>query len=431
MVCYNFNVLTSCCKKKGGNSMKKTRLDHNDRINIQAAIAKNYTLNRTSKILSKSRSTIYREITSNCYYKEGRHSCHHCKNSCDDKKHNFINGRCIKFSAYECPRWKKFPYTCNGCKKTYFCFHMKRFYDCIQADTLSRTKRKESRSFKGITTDHIKTIDLIVTKGVRQGQSIHHIYINNTCLQSICCERTIRRYVYRGYLTVKAHELPRYVRYYHKYEYEKDKIYNVSRMLKRTFADYKNFVEANPDYNIWQYDSVEGKLTDTKAILTITFPKYRFQFGFIINKKSASSVCKKMRLIQNLLGNRFVEIFQINLSDNGPEFSSFHEIEKDKQGNKLCNVFFTNAYRSTDKASCERNHEFIRYVISKGKSLDFLTQEKVNLLFSHINSYTRASNKNKTPYDLMVESFGVEFMDIVGIKRISPNDVCLKPSLLK
>ena len=94
-------------------------------------------------------------------------------------------------------------------------------------------------------------------------------------------------------------------------------------------------------------------------------------------------------------------------------------------------MFFTNPYRSTDKASCERNHEFNRYVIPKGKSLDFLTQEKVELLFSHINSYVRESNKNKTPYDLMVERFGKEFMDIIGIKRIKPSDVCLKPSLLR
>ena len=143
------------------------------------------------------------------------------------------------------------------------------------------------------------------------------------------------------------------------------------------------------------------------------------------------SVYKRLRNLQKLLGKRYEEIFQINLRDNGPEFSKFHEIETDKYGRNLCKVFFTNPYCSTDKASCERNHEFIRYVIPKGKSLDFLTQEKVELLFSHINSYVRESNKNKTPYDLMVERFGIEFMEIIGIKRISPKDICLKPSLLR
>lgn len=83
------------------------------------------------------------------------------------------------------------------------------------------------------------------------------------------------------------------------------------------------------------------------------------------------------------------------------------------------------------KHHVKKNHEFIRYVLPKGKSLDFLTQEKVNLLFSHINSYVRLSNKNKTPYDLAVERFGNEFMEIVGIKKISPKEVFLKPGLLK
>jgi IS30 family transposase len=209
------------------------------------------------------------------------------------------------------------------------------------------------------------------------------------------------------------------------------KIINVGRMLGRTFSDYKKYVEEHPNDYIWQYDSVEGKVDDKKAILTIALPEFRFQFGYLICKQNMTSVYKKLRTLQKLLGKRYEEIFQINLSDNGPEFSKFHEIEINKYGHHLCRVFFTNTYRSTDKASCERNHEFIRYVIPKGRSLDFLTQAKVELLFSHINSYVRESNQNKTPYDLTVESFGTEFMEIIGIKRIDAKDVCLKPILLK
>ena len=42
--------------------MSNKRLDHDDRINLQAGIAKGYSLRTISKILNKSRSTIYREI---------------------------------------------------------------------------------------------------------------------------------------------------------------------------------------------------------------------------------------------------------------------------------------------------------------------------------------------------------------------------------
>ena len=73
----------------------------------------------------------------------------------------------------------------------------------------------------------------------------------------------------------------------------------------------------------------------------------------------------------------------------------------------------------------------IRYVIPKGRSLDGLTREKVGLLFSHINSYVRGSNENRTPYDLMAARFGEGFMEAIGVKRIPAKDVLLKPSLLK
>ena len=77
------------------------------------------------------------------------------------------------------------------------------------------------------------------------------------------------------------------------------------------------------------------------------------------------------------------------------------------------------------------NNIYVIYLIPKGVSLDFLTQEKVNLMFSHINSYVRASNKNKTPYELTLDLFGQEFMEAIGIKRIPAKDVCLKPSLIR
>ncbi len=414
--------------------MKKQRLDYNDRINLQAGIAKGQKLASIAKALGKSRSTVWREIIGNCIYKECRHTCAHCSRHCHEGERagKFAHGECGDFAPSECPRWREFPYACNQCPEALGCRHMKRYYDCIEADKASEAKRREPRTFAGIGEGDLGEIDSIVSPGVAKGQSIHHIYATSPSLQAICCERTVRRYVYRGYLTAKAHELPRYVRYQHKYDYaEKKRIVNVERMFGRTFGDYGKCVKENPGANVWQYDSVEGKATDKKAILTITYPAFRFQFGFLITKQSAPSVLGKLRELQKLLGERFWEIFQINLSDNGVEFGRFHEMEFDAWGERRCRTFFTNPYKATDKAGCERNHEFVRYVLPKGVSLDSLTQRDVNLLFSHINSYARASNQNKTPYDLMVGRFGTEFMEIIGIEKVRASDVCLRPSLLK
>ena len=414
--------------------MRKTRLEQDDRINLQAGIAKGRTLAEIAGALGKSRSTIYREIINNCVYRDCRHTCAHCKRHCtaDQRAGKFDRGQCKDFAASECPRWGKFPYACNGCAEAQFCSERKRYYDCAEAEALSQKSRREPRTFGEIGGEDLKAIDSAVSAGVKKGQSLHHIYATSPALQAICCERTVRRYLYRGYLGVKAHELPRYVRFQHKYDYaEKRRIVNVGRMFGRTFSDYGKHMKGHPGENVWQYDSVEGKVTDKKAILTITYPEFRFQFGFLITKQSATSVLGKIRRLQKLLGERFWEIFQVNLSDNGVEFARFHEIEGGAGGESRCKTFFTNPYKATDKAGCERNHELVRYVIPKGVSMDFLTQRKVSLLFSHINSYARASNQNKTPYDLMVGRFGAEFMEIIGIKRVKASDVCLKPSLLK
>lgn len=405
----------------------KKRIGHDDRINLQAAIAKGWTLAQAAELLAKSRSTVYREILGNATYRDCRHSCPHCRKSCPrGERPPFQHGSCPLFEAYECERWKSWPYCCNGCPENRYCSHRKRFYDCVDADAASLRKRREPRVYKGVSDEGIARIDSIVAEGVLRGQSLHHIYESDAELRSICCERTIRRYVYAGYLSVKAHQLPRYVRFRHKYDYSERKPVNVGRMLGRTYSDYKKWVEDHPGANLWQYDSVEGKATDRKAILTITYPEFRFQFGYLIAKGNSQSVRKKLRALRKLLGADYKGAFECNLSDNGPEFALFHEIEE-----WGVRAFFTNPYRSTDKASCERNHELIRYVIPKGRSLDGLTQAKVELLFSHVNSYVRGSNENRTPYDLMAARFGGGFMEAIGVERIPAKDVLLKPSLLK
>ena len=418
--------------------MKKEHLNFNDRICIQACIEKRYGLKRTAKFVHKNVSTIYREITKNSKIIPSYVGCSHCIHKCEQKPmannkyERFAPFKCDKFEPIKCKKWRKFPFTCNHCNLCICCHNEKRYYDCVEANEKSKKSMSTSRRIIRISKEKLGIINAITRKGILEnGQSLHHCYQSSDELRFICSELTIRRYIYNGYLDVKPHHLPRFVRYKREYDYPKQKINNASRMLGRTYNDYKDFVSKHPTYNVWQYDSVLGKLSDEKTILTITYPKTRFQFGILLDQKDkAYSVQKYMRFLQSKLGEKFKEIFQINLSDNGTEFNTFHEIECNKNGEFYCRVFFTNPYRSTDKAECERNHEFIRYVIPKGISLDNLTQEKVNLLFSHINSYVRKSNQNKTPYELTVESFGPEFMDLIGIKKIPLQDVCLKRNLL-
>lgn len=374
--------------------IKAKKLDIEDRMTLQGCLHAKYRVSQISKILKVNKTTVYRELKRNSRFVEG-----------DD---------------HECETRKKL-IVCNNCRKKAYCNIEKKYYDYKFAQTLTNNRRKETRNKPRLETNKIVEIDEIVKDGVNLGQSLHHIYVSNPILNKICSEKTIRRLVYRGNLTIKPYQLRRYLvqkRTYSK-EYETNNIRDIRIMIGRTFKGYKRAIKYSSKNNV-QYDSVIGKRSDKNAILTITFPKYNFQFGLLIKKSLPFSVKSELKKLFKKVGEAKVkEVFAINLCDNGVEFSRFNEIELNDQGEKIIRTFFTTPYRSTDKAECERNHEFIRYCISKGKTFDNLTQEQINEMFSNINSYVRKKLGDKTPYQLVKKAFGIDFLNSIGIREIN------------
>ena len=64
---------------------------------------------------------------------------------------------------------------------------------------------------------------------------------------------------------------------------------------------------------------------------------------------------------------------------------------------------------------------------------DTLTQDDINLVASHVASYTRDVLDDKTPYDVFTEKFGDpgrKLLDALGIVKIPANEVSLNPILL-
>ena len=83
----------------------------------------------------------------------------------------------------------------------------------------------------------------------------------------------------------------------------------------------------------------------------------------------------------------------------------------------------------------EKNHEFIRYVIPKGTSLDLYTQSDAFLLMNHINSTKRPGLGNKSPYELLLEDESNEYFmllwQLLKMDLIPPDEVHLMPDLFK
>ena len=119
------------------------------------------------------------------------------------------------------------------------------------------------------------------------------------------------------------------------------------------------------------------------------------------------------------------------LTDNGCEFADPELFEKGHDGKKRTRVFYCESRHSEQKGELEKNHEYIRYVLPKGSSFDGLNQEKVLRMVNHINNTTRPKLHGSTPMKKALKSFDKNAMEKLGLEIIPPDEICLKPELLK
>ena len=86
---------------------------------------------------------------------------------------------------------------------------------------------------------------------------------------------------------------------------------------------------------------------------------------------------------------------------------------------------------SSQKSHVENNHNFVREILPNGQSWTSLTQEKVNLVFSYINSTPRKSLGGKTPYEVFSFLYGENILKKLNIQKIAKHEVNTTPCLLK
>ena len=167
-------------------------------------------------------------------------------------------------------------------------------------------------------------------------------------------------------------------------------------------------------------------------LLTLHFVKSEFMLAFLRDRNTAASVTEIIeKLYWELRPDRFMQLFPVLLGDNGTEFSDPLSLELDREGNQRTKVFFCDPSAPYQKGAAENNHEFIRRILPKSVSFDDLTQNDINLMMNHINSYTRANLGNRSPYEMFRLFYGQEILDILGAMLIPANDIILRPELLK
>ena len=423
-----------------------------DRIFIEARLTEKKSLSSIANELGKSVSTISREVKgrsstvktgafigrkpfNNC---KDRHDCSvrgvcsPCERSLVPKlckTCNLCTMHCSKFVKEECRKLSKPPYVCDGCGLIGHCTLEKKKYIAKDADARYRKILSESRTGVTYSEEDLRYLDSVITPLVKQNQSPHHICL--TLGDEIdVSESTIYRMIDSQLISAKNIDLPRKVRFRRRKKMVVKKVDKACR-IGRTYEDYRKFMEEHPETPVVQIDTVEG-VKGGKCLLTVHFVKTGLMLAFLRDRNTSASVTDIFNMLWEGLGHDvFRAHFPLVLTDNGTEFSNPTALEFAPDGRQRTSVFYCDPQASGQKGSAERNHEFIRMFIPKGKDIGIYSQAHITLMMNHINSYSREGLGNKCPFDVFEFFYGTALTDLTGGFRIPPDKVTLNKSVFQ
>lgn len=418
-----------------------------DRSYIHSCLSAGHSFRQIAKYLDKDPSTISKEVRlhrmvlppppvgrlpNKCIFRESCTVSGLCDNfSCDRefcRKCRKCNGICPDFQEDHCVLLSKPPYVCNGCNQIKRCTLSKFVYRAVIANNNYRKSLTECRTGISFTENELRYMDSILTPLVKKNQSIHHICVTQAD-NILCGERTVYKLIDQGILSIRNIDLTRKVRYRSRRNTTTFKIDKACR-ISRTYQDFQKFLGEHPDIPVVQIDSVIGQ-KGGKVLLTIFFTQSDLMLMYLRDHNTSQSVIDIFNSLDELLGRElFSNMFPVILTDNGSEFSNPKAIEYDSFGNLRTRLFYCNPSSPYQKPEIERNHEFIRMVLPKGKSFDALSQLDVDLLSSHINSLIRKKLNDKPPIAAFNFFHGELVLRKLGLEAIPPTEVNLTPALL-
>ena len=433
---------------------KFKHLTEDERYEIQYGLDQRKSFKQIAREIGRDCTTVSKEIRTRRTFKQtgawgnAFNDCVHrigclengvCDNIHCRKKlcRNCTKMRCFKFcksyTKQQCQARESFPYVCNGCNKKTKCTLEKAFYYARSAQMEYKTVLTESRC--GICADEseIQRLDQYISPLLKNGQSIHHV-LTNSASKIMWSEKTIYKYIDNGLFSARNIDLRRKVRF--RPRKSNHKLLRIDKACHngRTYEDYNKYIDENPGVHTVEMDTVHGN-PGGKCLLTLHFVDAHYMLAYIMDDCTADSVKNAFAELRRTLGTElYSRLFPVLLGDRGSEFTDPRSIEIDEEGELLSRVYYCDPQQSQQKGALEKNHEFIRYVSPKGKSLDPYIQEDISLMMNHINSYSRPELRDRTPYHMFEFLYGEdgrEALNKLGAILVQPDKIILRPWLIK
>ena len=418
---------------------KNLHLTVQERIIIEKGIENGSTKAAIALTIGKDKSTVGKEIKK---HRELVHKSSYKINCANVKNcsHNHVCDNCADFKPFTCNRRDRSPGACNGCSKYTHCRYDKYRYKADFSHKKYREDLVDSRTGINMSYEECKAMADIIVPLIKAGHSPYHIVTNHPELN--ISEKTLYNYIENGIfrefglldidlriktkrkITKKASN---------KYKKREDKKY----LNGRTYDDFINYTAENKNLSVVEMDTVYNNGSTGPFMQTFKFLDYSFMFIVYQEEKTAKSMVEGVDLLEKILGeDLFSEEVAIIKTDRGSEFCDAEGFEKEENESRRTRIFYCDPMASGQKGSLENNHKEIRYICPKEndlKDLGLNSQEKANLIVSHINSQSKEHLKGKSPLEVMEfmnPALYQKFKDF-GIERINKDNIVLKPYLLK
>ena len=418
---------------------KNLHLTVQERIIIEKGIENGSTKAAIALTIGKDKSTVGKEIKK---HRELVHKSSYKINCANMKNcsHNHVCDNCADFKPFTCNRRDRSPGACNGCSKYTYCRYDKYRYKADFSHKKYREDLVDSRTGINMSYEECKAMADIIVPLIEAGHSPYHIVTNHPELN--ISEKTLYNYIENGIfrefglldidlriktkrkITKKASN---------KYKKREDKKY----LNGRTYDDFINYTAENKNLSVVEMDTVYNNGSTDPFMQTFKFLDYSFMFIVYQEEKTAKSMVEGVDLLEKILGeDLFSEEVAIIKTDRGNEFCDAEGFEKEENESRRTRIFYCDPMASGQKGSLENNHKEIRYICPKEndlKDLGLNSQEKANLIVSHINSQSKEHLKGKSPLEVMEfmnPALYQKFKDF-GIERINKDNIVLKPYLLK
>lgn len=408
--------------------MKNTHLTLEDRKKVQEGLEKGMSRTEIAKNINKDISTVAKEIKNRRKLKP-RNPFNNPITCTKFKECKICHGKCSEYEEIKCTRRDRKIGVCNLCPDISKCRLDKYFYYAKQAHESYLYTLKDSREGVNLNTKEMLEIVDIIKPLLKQGQSVYQILKNHPEIKM--CSKTLYMYIESGVFQdygINNFSLRRQVSMRKRKNLKKRK--EPVNYEGRKYKDYLEFVKENPTIPTTQMDTVYNH-QDGPYIQTFIFQNTGLMIGFLHTEKTSESMASTLDNLQETLKDDYQKLFSLLLTDRGSEFEKYELFEVNTEGEIRSNIFYCDPQTPGQKPHVENNHNYVRDIIPNGKTLKNLTQEDLNLMFSHINSTPRKVLNGKTPYEAFEFLYGNRILEKLNIQKIEKDMVTLQPYLLK